>query len=43
MQQSKLIRQPHPVYPPEAKAARIQGVVKLSAVIAKDGTIRIWK
>lgn len=39
VQQSKLVRQPHPVYPPEAKAARIQGVVKLSAVIAKDGTV----
>jgi TonB family protein len=39
VQQSKLIRQPHPVYPPDAKAARIQGVVKLSAVIAKEGTI----
>jgi TonB family protein len=39
-QQAKLIRQPHPVYPPLAKQARIQGVVKLSAIIAKDGTIQ---
>jgi periplasmic protein TonB len=28
------------MYPPEAKEARIQGVVKLSAVIGKDGTIK---
>src|SRR6266571_387282 len=35
VQQSKLIKQPHPVYPPDAKAARIQGTVKLQAVIAK--------
>ena len=38
--QSKLISQPHPVYPPEAKQARIQGVVKLNATIAKDGTVQ---
>ena len=40
MQSTKLIQQPRPVYPPEAKAARIQGVVKLMAVIAKDGTVK---
>jgi|SRR5687767_5519372 len=40
VQQARLIRQPKPVYPPLAKQARIQGVVKLSAVIAKDGTIQ---
>ena len=40
VQQAKLVRQPHPVYPPLAKQARIQGVVKLSAIIAKDGTIQ---
>ena len=28
------------MYPPEAKMARIQGVVKLSAVIGKDGTMQ---
>lgn len=38
-QATKLVRQPRPAYPVEAKAARIQGVVKLFAVIAKDGTI----
>jgi protein TonB len=40
VQQAKLVRQPRPVYPPLAKQARIQGVVKLSAIIAKDGTIQ---
>ena len=39
MQQARQVRQPRPVYPPLAKQARIQGVVKLSAVISKDGTI----
>jgi TonB family protein len=38
--QAKLVRQPHPVYPPDAKEARIQGVVKLQAIIGKDGTIQ---
>jgi protein TonB len=40
VQQAKLVRQPRPVYPPLAKQARIQGVVHLSAIIAKDGTIQ---
>jgi len=40
VQQTKLVSQPHPVYPPDAKAARIQGVVQLSAIIGKDGTIQ---
>jgi protein TonB len=40
VQQAKLIRQPRPAYPPLAKQARIQGVVHLSAIIAKDGTIQ---
>jgi TonB family protein len=40
VQQSKLISQPRPVYPPEAKQARIQGAVHLNAIIAKDGTIQ---
>jgi TonB family protein len=37
--QAKLVRQARPAYPVEAKQARIQGVVQLMAVIAKDGTI----
>jgi periplasmic protein TonB len=40
VQQAKLIRQPRPVYPPLAKQARISGVVRLSAVISKNGTIQ---
>jgi TonB family protein len=40
VQQTKLISQPHPIYPPDAKEARIQGVVKLSAIIGKDGTVQ---
>jgi len=40
VQQTKLVSQPQPVYPPLAKQAKIQGVVKLSATIAKDGTMQ---
>lgn len=40
VQAAKLIHQVRPVYPELAKRARIQGVVKLQAVIAKDGTIQ---
>jgi protein TonB len=35
-----LVRQPKPVYPPLAKQARIQGAVKFTAIIGKDGTIQ---
>jgi protein TonB len=37
---ANLLRQVRPVYPPLAKAARVQGTVKFEAVIAKDGTIQ---
>ncbi|HWB96937.1 MAG TPA: energy transducer TonB [Bryobacteraceae bacterium] len=40
VQQAKLVRQPKPVYPPLAKQARIQGTVRLNAIIGKDGTIQ---
>lgn len=40
VQALKVISQPRPKYPAEAKAARIQGVVKLVANIAKDGTVK---
>jgi protein TonB len=40
VQASKLINQPKPAYPPLAKAARVQGTVKFSATIGKDGTIQ---
>ena len=38
--QNQLLKHVRPVYPPMAKQARIQGTVRLSAVIAKDGTVR---
>jgi protein TonB len=40
VQQAKLVRQPKPIYPPLAKQARIQGVVRFTAIIGKDGTIQ---
>jgi TonB family protein len=39
VQSAKLINQPRPSYPADAKQARIQGKVELHAIIAKDGTI----
>lgn len=39
-QSTKLVFQPKPMYPPEAKQARVQGVVQLHAVIGKDGTVQ---
>lgn len=39
----RLIRQPSPIYPMLAKQARVQGVVTLHAIIAKDGTIQELK
>jgi len=40
VQRANLINQPRPVYPPLARQARIQGTVKLTAIISKDGTIQ---
>jgi len=40
VQASRLLFGPKPPYPPIAKAARVQGTVKLQAVIAPDGRIR---
>jgi len=37
---SLLVQQVKPIYPPAAKAARIQGVVVLAAVIGRDGTLQ---
>lgn len=37
--QANLIRQVQPIYPPLAKAARVQGVVEFSAIISKEGNI----
>jgi TonB family protein len=39
VQQAKLISQPKPIYPPEAKQARLSGVVHLNAIIGKDGSV----
>jgi protein TonB len=40
VQGAKLIKKPTPSYPPLAKQARIQGTVKFTAIIGKDGTIQ---
>ena len=40
VQSAKLIHQVQPVYPPLAKQARIQGTVRLLAVITTDGRIQ---
>ncbi|MGH9403321.1 MAG: energy transducer TonB [Terriglobia bacterium] len=40
---ARIIYKPLPVYPPLAKMARVQGEVRLSAVISKDGTIQDLK
>jgi TonB family protein len=39
----KLIYQPRPAYPSEAKKAGIQGTVRLEVVIAKDGKVQDMK
>lgn len=39
LQSAKLIFHPAPAYPPLAKAARIQGTVRMYAVIGTDGTV----
>src|SRR5262249_55505429 len=36
----RLIHKVEPVYPPEARQANIEGTVKLTAVIATDGSIQ---
>jgi len=40
VQAAKLLNQPKPAYPPLARQARIQGVVRFNAVIGRDGTIQ---
>jgi protein TonB len=40
VQKARLIKQVRPVYPALARQARIQGTVKLTAEIAKDGSIQ---
>jgi protein TonB len=43
VEQAKLIFKPTPEYPPLAKVARIQGVVRLEAIISRDGTVQDLK
>jgi protein TonB len=40
VQQANLIRKITPIYPPLAKQARIQGTVRFTAIIGKDGSIQ---
>ncbi len=40
VQQVKLLRQIEPVYPPLAKAARIQGTVRFTVIVGKDGAVQ---
>src|SRR5206468_10196521 len=40
VQAANLVKKITPNYPPLAKQARIQGTVKFTAVISKDGTIQ---
>jgi TonB family protein len=40
VQATQVISNPKPVYPPEAKLARIQGVVRMNVIISKDGTVQ---
>jgi protein TonB len=39
VQKARILRQPQPQYPALARQARIQGTVKLTAIIAQDGSI----
>jgi protein TonB len=36
----KIVSKPTPVYPPLAKASRVQGTVQLSVQIGPDGTVQ---
>ena len=40
VQQGKLVKSQAPVYPVLAKRARIEGTVRLQAIIAKDGSVQ---
>jgi TonB family protein len=37
---ANLVQKVTPVYPPEAKANRIQGIVRFTVMIGKDGTVQ---
>jgi periplasmic protein TonB len=40
VQKARLVDQPRPAYPPLARQARIQGTVKFTAIIGRDGAIQ---
>jgi len=40
VQAARIINRPNPVYPPLARQTRINGTVRLHAIISKDGTIQ---
>lgn len=40
VQKAKLVRKVEPVYPPEAKAAHVEGTVTFAAIIGTDGTVQ---
>ncbi len=40
VQQAKLLKSSAPAYPVLARRARIEGTVRLQAIIAKDGTVQ---
>jgi len=40
IRQPKLIREVRPAYPPLARQARIQGVVKITAIVSRDGSVQ---
>jgi TonB family protein len=39
VQTVRLLRQPRPVYPPELQQAGVEGVVRMRAIISKQGTV----
>ena len=43
LQAARSISQPQPQYPPVARAARVQGTVRLAAIIGQDGAIEDLK
>lgn len=40
VESARLLFGPKPAYPPLARTARVQGIVKVEAIIARDGTIK---
>jgi TonB family protein len=40
VQAAMVIYNPKPLYPPAAKQARVQGVVRLNVIVGKDGTVQ---